>query len=629
MATLELDIQAPAEAEENTIVLPFTNDDLERETTLLQQRRSNGLGISWPEFANDVLHAHTDLISMWGGMRFHTDTILSERADPTELYRLMYDQAIATASKIRMHDFPYDRLDLFYYPNWRKTGCKILSLRNAPEDITFEYNLGGHTVSVRKGQSYSRAILADIKKRYKGHNDPELVQAYISMWEQIFSKIGELWSVRNGIRVSASVSPHDFAWPGDLEREQGSSTCFRTNGEWEWSKYNLAMIPNSFVLLFYRKAEEETTDPNQLLCAGNTPDGRCFGIYHPKGIFLTNIYGLNHTVLDQLLPQIIESAFGISNIGNHDPAHTIHRALSGENFYANGDYRNLTPKDQSPKDTSEFFGEVSAAIRNFYHSNNTYGADNAYEICDRCEGEFNPEDLSDCSNCENSFCSSCCRFCDDCEAHVCLYCSPSDEWVVCSSQYTMPGWGRHSCLRQLCSHCADKSASCSSCGDTVCSSCEQDRRGIVGCEFCSTITHDRASCSSMLVACNNDECESVNMRSCEDCACEHIEETFTERREKARIEAEQAELKAQIDGDHEQALRIVQAEYQQALLEWNDARINVVAPLYDNLSREEQLQIAYNLPMVSCNCQSCVQDIGKIEEHFGITPPPAPEAPNV
>lgn len=595
----------------------ITPEMVQRERFRLAARSCSVNGVDFRgSFAEDVLRSHADLISKWNGTRFHSPLYESEFVDVDAVHNIVYAETIAASRHLPLCDYNSPNYE-WSHAWWGENFTRHLTSREAPADVTIAYNFFQHTVEIRKGQVISRAILRDIKKRNKD-KDPTELELYLAMWEKIFSRIGDLWSVRNGIRITASVSPHDFSWLGDLEVESGRSTCYRTNGEWEWSKYNLAQIKNSFVLLYYRTPSDTEGDPNNLLFdpAIQRPDGRCWGFYNDKGIYLSNQYGVSWATIRQLVPQFAEDAFsivGAEEIAFTDTLYPITREISGDHCYVNGDatFFGVT------SGTSPAINTIRDNIRGWLRNGDPYGYTSVE--CHSCGyDEMAEGETYGCERCSEHFCSSCVVYCETCDLQ---YCNSCGEFESCGTRI-----GQFSrCGHRECSNCQVNGAMCEQCNEYICTGCIRDEAR--NCDACGTTLHEHCA-DEALTTCEVEGCGAQDENVCPGCECIHATENrAAEAAERARLAdlERMRQLEEEAYRMEEQRVRDLRAAF---LVNWKRERLNAAFEVYDALSVEERRDVG-PMPLRGCVCDGCMGYLTEAERTLNITPPPAPEIPNV
>jgi hypothetical protein len=183
------------------------------------------------------------------------------------------------------------------------------------------------SVKIRKGQAVSKAVLADVRKRFKAH------EQYVSFWEALFEALGVTWASGKPAKFVLSCAPSDFVKLGTL----GEDSCYREGGEYEQAKLHIAQIPNSVCLLVYR---------------GDTVIGRAWGILAPKagGGEFTNFY---LTPKQQLLPGLslaLKKALELSGEPKAVSRNTLWPALaeiSSSDIFLNDDGFIMAPEGKA------------------------------------------------------------------------------------------------------------------------------------------------------------------------------------------------------------------------------------------------------------------------------------------
>lgn len=149
----------------------------------------------------------------------------------------------------------------------------------------------GHAVRLRPGQAVSKAVLADVRKRYQ--DDPLAVKA----WESFFEKMGQYWSAYLPHRLVLSMRPSHFLHLGHYN----DRTCYRTGGAHEHSKFNLAQMSGSVVALLLPSTAELV--PEKV-------EGRMWGFLLGNAAVMTNHYGAYWTTIQPVLKSALWKAVG-------------------------------------------------------------------------------------------------------------------------------------------------------------------------------------------------------------------------------------------------------------------------------------------------------------------------------
>lgn len=198
----------------------------------------------------------------------------------------------------------------------------------------------GCSVNLRSGQAVSRAVLSDVKRRFK--QDP----TYVAFWEAVFESLGIVWAGGKPATFKFSTAPTDFLRLGNL----GENSCFRDGGEFEKSKLYLAQVPNSVVVIIER-------DKRVI--------GRCWGILAPKagGGEFSNFYlSPRHQLIPGLRAALREALEVNDQLEvNEDDFSSAINGLNSALIYLNEDTVMLHPENKS----GAVEDELSSAVNRF------------------------------------------------------------------------------------------------------------------------------------------------------------------------------------------------------------------------------------------------------------------------
>lgn len=299
MATV---LEAPQTA---TLVLPEVGATLNRkaliarEVELLQQRerrRTFHTQLLPKEFVTRVFDTHRDTIERWGGLRWHSPLYNGEfsrdanaRTISTTISKLnsQFAEECYDIHNIRNFEWAYsDNMPSSAFPWLAPYHPSALFRERLWNPERWGYNssdyvaiTGFQSIRVRKGASVPRAVMAWLKKYLsaRGQLDHPYAHLLIGHWEKVFATLGEYWRTSNGLQLTLSVAPSDFAWMGEIEVEGGAQSCFQNGGQSEASKFNIGVTPHAFVGFGYLQTKAAKAGPNELLNNGALPSSRFWG----------------------------------------------------------------------------------------------------------------------------------------------------------------------------------------------------------------------------------------------------------------------------------------------------------------------------------------------------------------
>lgn len=255
------------------------------EVTKLEQFRQANAPNYFPAnvegFVRHCLDAHLPLIRRWGGWHFHHGPVQQGEIPLDQVRQLWQGPG----------NRPAPDCSLYQSKVWQREDTEIVYawIHNKPRWSPAAELL---TTRVRKGQAVSKAVLADLKRRF-GKEDP-----YVKEWEGFFERLGHAWAAGTPLLSSVTCSPLAFFLLGHY----GENTCYRTDGEHEHSKMNLAQMPGSVVLLFFETGMERTQ---------KNVKGRMWGFLGEQGTVLTNRYRMSWAAMEPAAASVIRAAMGV------------------------------------------------------------------------------------------------------------------------------------------------------------------------------------------------------------------------------------------------------------------------------------------------------------------------------
>lgn len=460
------------EAPAKVIVVPdekqLIREEVSRVDYLLDKYQGNANYEPPTSTYNWVTHCyevHRDLIEKWGGWRWHGTPVVANVVD-TDVRRnantRAWERVLVKSTeeeRITLLNAGLPRID------WHSP---LFELRHARETVqervaggTFSNNI---QVPVRKGQSVARAVLRHIRREYSEY------PTYIKYWEAFFEEMGQAWaSTKHELAITLSCAPSSFLRLGHYGE---NNSCYQMGFLWEVAKYNLAIIPNSVVLLAYDGDNLSTPPPNTQPRIGSV-SARAWGVVDPDGgATFANLYNSYWERLYPVLNKSFPEALGQENItftSEDDEDSPFYGLESDALLYLNEDQVIVYSDNTSPTQVRE---NIMGSIRDM-----DWDMIVLRQLCANCEEHSIDNNI--CRDCHNLFCTHCTNYCQACDEHYCGNCRSVED--SCSS-----------CWDNLCSECV-----------VVCEGCYEDY-----CRACASIKH----CSD----CGYEYCEQCE-RSCSEC----------------------------------------------------------------------------------------------------------------
>lgn len=236
------------------------------------RRVSNTMNVT--SFVERAYDQHIDLITKWGGWRSTHEPFRSDHLSTDDVANIAVQAGLYIPQPV-----------IYTSKLWTGQSKEIVWFPGYPVS---------HKVTIRTGQSVSRKILAEVRKHRP---------ADIKKYEKFFEKLGHAWASQRAQVVQLSCAPSDFLWLG----EYGEGTCYGTEGEHEHSKFNLARLKNSIVLLLHRN-EAPPTDWDPAL--RDKILGRMWGVMTPSGVLLNNRYRFEWVTAKEAITAAFEKEYG-------------------------------------------------------------------------------------------------------------------------------------------------------------------------------------------------------------------------------------------------------------------------------------------------------------------------------
>lgn len=445
------------------------------------------------KFVRRAVERKDALISRWGGWRFEatiTDSLVSAQEISTAVRNFIDEWRLGAQLKKRiMPPLAFERFE----SEWDQLFCEVrgchvpmpwdrsplFTTRVVPESMVGAELCHGLAFKFRSGQVVSRAVLAQIRKRFPFN------ATYVAFWEGLFEMLGVKWAATKPYQFVLSTAPSDVLRLGTF----GESSCYAPGGEWERAKLHLASMPNGCVLLIFKAGADQTKE---------RPIGRAWGILAPEqgGAEFSNFYLLPKT---QILPGLCTTLQKALNVSvpveaiTEDQEYSPFRTTPLQQYmYCNHDSILLGP--------GHIQGVNNAIREQLERTIRTYvsGCGTSEQPCQLCS-----------NNTSNSGVCTCCgsRYCLDCtvedtakrEFNTCYRCAKR-RWTHCAcgratSQGIELDNGERIC--QVCA--AERCFTCASCNAVIekvhlglaCPTCERQY-----CQRCQRYNNNAEQCSN-------------------------------------------------------------------------------------------------------------------------------------
>ncbi len=458
--------------------------------TVKNNDRLNVLRPRWPikDYLKRVIDRHIDLMEAFGGWRWHStpfenmpmpdsqiQTIIETASREWQRGAILYanekgktpekmapvpimnweSEADAVFCSVFGCHLPYPKSTS--YDLWR---ARMYSGRGEKERI--EEYAARTSFKIRDGQAVSRAILTEVRKVYKDHPN------YVKMWESIAEKMGVGWAASKGNPVTLSFAPVDFLRCGHYGE---ANSCYRTGGQQEHSKYNLSMIVNSVMGIFYDVSAKD--HKSSLLLRKEKPVARCWGILdmENQGGLFSNLYLLQWPQVTSSLEAALKQAF------NWDVKGGLPTEGATQNFYkyayTNGD-NNIFGVKATLALVQKGVNEQSKMMDAIQHTKTP---------CGSCATPFGHPDMLIRCGCGQFVCENCTTKTECCETVKCKRCPI--KVVNCAG-----------CKKVTCGKCAGPEGELGMCRDTgaqYCTTCAASK--LSKCAYCTSMTSKPSVCS--------------------------------------------------------------------------------------------------------------------------------------
>lgn len=464
----------------------------------------------WPlkEYLKRVIDAHIDLIELFGGWRWHSQSFAEMPLSADQVTKLITEEKTRWLRGATLYENDRKRapekqkaipLTQMFSPAdliWcGKFGCHFpepvpshdlwrAGRYTAPDGAkeALEQYASQLSVKIRTGQAPTRAVLAEVRKIFKEH--PE----YVRMWESICEKIGIAWQASKGNPITFSCAPVDFIRMGHFG-EGGS--CYATGGGQEHSKYNISMIHNSVMYLFYSRDDGHQ---NPMTLRPQKVIGRAWGLIDVdnQGAAATNIYLLYFKQVQPSMEAAFEQLFGWRVTGG---------LPQGQSFtpftryaYTNNDTNLFAAKANLDAVQRGIARQVTLPESEQHHR----------VVCVGCGTAYGHASMLFKCGCGNLVCETCARVTACCGAKYCTRCKP--VMTNCSG-----------CDKATCDRCTSNQGVPSICTDTkkqYCTECAG--KALTACGYCRKLTSTPSKCAIKGdVACQ--VCAKEKHRICDRC----------------------------------------------------------------------------------------------------------------
>jgi hypothetical protein len=459
--------------------------------TVLTNERVKAMRPRWPmkDYLKRVIERHVDLLEKFGGWRYHStpfgnmpmaDAKITEvitahinqwskgavlyaanrgkEAEKLAALQLKQWQSEAEAIFCTVHGCCFPAPNAKAVNLWRsRIYTPVDKMAKEGEELYAARTF----IKIRSGQAVTRAVLAEVRKTFKDHPN------YIKMWETLCEKVGVEWAASSGYPITLSFAPVDFLRCGHYGE---ANSCYRTGHQQEHSKYNLTMITNSVMGLFYNDPGK-IVSPNELR-GGVKPAARCWGILdlEHEGALFSNIYLLYFAQVQPSIEALLNQAFGWDVKGGL-PSETAVRNFT-QYAYTNGD-NNVYASPKTLRAVQE--GLNSQCVM-------TEGVKHTRVPCSSCQTAFGHVSMLHKCSCGLDVCEECSQKTECCGRVSCKKCVPKIE--KCAG-----------CHKTMCGRCVDKNGVLTMCRDSglkYCPACAE--KSLTKCSHCTNYTSRPAQC---------------------------------------------------------------------------------------------------------------------------------------
>jgi hypothetical protein len=479
------------------------------------------------EYLRLVLELHAPIVERWGDWRWHSGPLEAVGLDEKELPRIfqaVQDEFIKKGLKLKS----FDSREMAAWCEYKRCHFpmplahpSIFGAREyrpaipAIKEASLEY-ASKQQVKIRAGQAISRAILADLNRKYKDVPEAAL---YLAMWNRVFERLGQSWAGGKPLGITLTIAPCDILRFGHL----GETSCYTGGHTREHSKLNITMVPNSFGLFFYRELEDPAPPATQLRAAA--PSGRAWGVaeFGVGGAALTNTYLENWDTVRPSVLRALRESFGFGELrGDPGKWGSLNRLGIKHNkkifAFVNADQWVAAPVHQAEQVHLNIADQVETFVlkRTRQHGQvancsscgepGEDGVDIMLCACARCAASPTEEG-------KHEICKHCEQVCGCCNTHFSRQCVPGDARHACSG-----------CNSIMCSKCSQGRLKCRGCGKSYCKACaNKPEAKFLECGRCG-----HSMCQDCNVACNHAGCAQAHR--CRLCVqtqtCQHCQKTY-------------------------------------------------------------------------------------------------------